>query len=365
MSYNRDEPSRNITYDALPLTSAVHPSDSLHIAPSPSPEPPSLSYHTPQLDSRELPDVPPSDSNFLGTALYDTSSQPRSLHPSEDPGSRPLLGQEDAFPSDTAPPQPRFLGAAFYDQNGAPRSRYSVASQGTAPSIAGDSEFNSSVYALNDARAYGSSYFDDQQSYRDDPRDGYSHPVPIRSSPTRSRYLEEKRTAYASPRTVSKRKVLLVIIPLATIVIIAAVAIPIYFLVIKPKSRTSSSQHQHPPTASQTTGPGRPSTLAVTGGDGSTVTMDDGTTFIYHNSFGGYWYFDENDPFNNGARPQSWSPALNETFSYGSDRIRGSVYSAVRQLKILMCHCSVNLGGWLNTEPVSFVLLHFPNPANS
>lgn len=30
----------------------------------------------------------------------------------------------------------------------------------------------------------------------------------------------------------------------------------------------------------------------------------------------------------------SWSPALNETFTYGVDRIRG-----------------VNLGGWLNTEP--------------
>jgi hypothetical protein len=32
--------------------------------------------------------------------------------------------------------------------------------------------------------------------------------------------------------------------------------------------------------------------------------------------------------------PASWSPALNETFTYGVDRIRG-----------------VNLGGWLNTEP--------------
>ena len=54
--------------------------------------------------------------------------------------------------------------------------------------------------------------------------------------------------------------------------------------------------------------------------------MEDGTTFTYKNPHGGYWYWDEKDPFNNGARPQSWSPALNETFRYGADLIRGSVY---------------------------------------
>uniref|UniRef100_A0A0W0EVF7 glucan 1,3-beta-glucosidase n=1 Tax=Moniliophthora roreri TaxID=221103 RepID=A0A0W0EVF7_MONRR len=37
---------------------------------------------------------------------------------------------------------------------------------------------------------------------------------------------------------------------------------------------------------------------------------------------------------NNGAKAQSWTPALNETFRYGVDRIRG-----------------VNFGGWLNIEP--------------
>jgi glucan 1,3-beta-glucosidase len=51
--------------------------------------------------------------------------------------------------------------------------------------------------------------------------------------------------------------------------------------------------------------------------------MEDGSTFVYRNSFGGYWYYDENDPFNDGARAQSWSPALNETFRYGIDPIRG------------------------------------------
>ena len=33
---------------------------------------------------------------------------------------------------------------------------------------------------------------------------------------------------------------------------------------------------------------GHPQTAAVTGGDGSTITKEDGTTFTYHNPFGGY-----------------------------------------------------------------------------
>jgi hypothetical protein len=53
--------------------------------------------------------------------------------------------------------------------------------------------------------------------------------------------------------------------------------------------------------------------------------MEDGTTFIYSNSFGGFWYDDKDDPFNNRAQSQSWSPPLNETFNPGGDRIRGYV----------------------------------------
>ena len=65
--------------------------------------------------------------------------------------------------------------------------------------------------------------------------------------------------------------------------------------------------------------------LAITGGQGSLVTTDDGSTFTYNNTFGGVWYYDPNDPFNNGARAQSWSPALNETFDWSNDPIWGCV----------------------------------------
>ncbi|KAJ7752662.1 hypothetical protein B0H16DRAFT_1317462, partial [Mycena metata] len=59
------------------------------------------------------------------------------------------------------------------------------------------------------------------------------------------------------------------------------------------------------------------------------VTTANGTTFVYRNPFGGYWIADPSNPFASGARPNSWTPALNETWTWGVDRVNG-----------------VNLGGW-------------------
>jgi aryl-phospho-beta-D-glucosidase BglC (GH1 family) len=70
------------------------------------------------------------------------------------------------------------------------------------------------------------------------------------------------------------------------------------------------------------------------GKDGSKVVTETGSTFTYNNKFGGYWVVDPANPFNSGAKAQSYTPALNETFKYGIDRVYG-----------------VNLGGWLNLEP--------------
>ncbi|KAJ7886829.1 glycoside hydrolase [Mycena olivaceomarginata] len=70
------------------------------------------------------------------------------------------------------------------------------------------------------------------------------------------------------------------------------------------------------------------------GGDGSTVTTDSGQTFTYTNSFGGYWLSDPENPFASGARANSWTPALNESWTWGVDRVFG-----------------VNLGGWFVLEP--------------
>ncbi|KAJ3512182.1 hypothetical protein NMY22_g15409 [Coprinellus aureogranulatus] len=113
----------------------------------------------------------------------------------------------------------------------------------------------------------------------------------------------------------------------------------IYFLVIRKQnapSQSSSSGSTTPPDNGDTGSNGSPGEPrgATTGGDGSTVTMANGTTFTYTNSFGGFWVHDPEDPFNDGAKPNSWTPALNETWRWGQDRVYG-----------------VNLGGLFVIEP--------------
>lgn len=72
----------------------------------------------------------------------------------------------------------------------------------------------------------------------------------------------------------------------------------------------------------------------VSGGFGSIITLEDGSTMTYENEFGGHWYWDPADPFNNNAQVNSWTKPLNQSWDWAKDVIQG-----------------VNLGGWLNTEP--------------
>ena len=289
------------SYDPLPLTPDDPPANSLYNAPS-SPDHHPSAFHTP---SSRLTDLGP-----------------------------------DMLPAGAA--APRFLGAALYED--APRNRDSFASSNnTLSSPVGGSEYNSSLYAFNvpDRVPLDS-------SYRDDPRDD----MPM-SPVGQSRLLEEKRAAYVPPRVKSRRRALILGVLAALVLLIVAVIIPIYFAIIKPKTSGSQRDSNGPSPTRSSQGPIPTKVAIVTGGDGSTVTMDDGTTFTYANKFGGYWYYDKNDPFNNGAQAQSWTPALNETFNYGIDKIRGYVDS---YYLVFDAHCfpSVNLGGWLNTEPVRF-----------
>ncbi|TFY74858.1 hypothetical protein EWM64_g9153 [Hericium alpestre] len=241
------------------------------------------------------------------------------------------------FDLDGPAARPRFMGSA-----GNPMTRDSFASYGTTPV----SENGSSVYALNpqSLSARGSPQPQDER-YRDDPRGtpGDDEEPGVSMSPLGGpRYLSEKRSTYAPPAAKSRRNILLLVAGAALIVIAVAVVVPIYFAVIKPHSNNADSKggaaqgsgaSSDSPTATDT--PQSTNNRAViTGGDGSTVTMDDGTTFKYQNSYGGIWYHDPADPFNNNAQAQSWSPPLNQTFRFGVDKIRG-----------------VNIGGWLTTEP--------------
>ncbi|PAV23601.1 glycoside hydrolase family 5 [Pyrrhoderma noxium] len=246
----------------------------------------------------------PLDHNLQPSGTTEYTPVPNDGH---SPPGTPLYDQPSIpmyeLPSGAAPP--RFQGAALREDGAGVRN--SIAS--SAYTSAAGGSVNSSVYALNPAGALGegarSSTF--LAGYRDDPNAEEEF-----SSPTGHDYLEGKRATYASPAVKSRKK---------------------WFLGGKSED-DSSDQSDSGNSDNSDSGGGSTVRTVVTGGDGSTITMDDGSTFTYSNSFGGYWYFDPKDPFNNGARAQSWSPALNETFKYGEDIIRG-----------------VNLGGWLTTEP--------------
>lgn len=76
--------------------------------------------------------------------------------------------------------------------------------------------------------------------------------------------------------------------------------------------------------------PARP----TTGGDGSLVYLEDGSTFVYENKFGGFWVYDADNPLNDSAQPNSWTPPLNQNWDFNTDKIYG-----------------VNLGGLFVMEP--------------
>jgi hypothetical protein len=72
-----------------------------------------------------------------------------------------------------------------------------------------------------------------------------------------------------------------------------AVIVPVYFTVIKPKNNTVNGGTNN--NGSNDNGNGdnnnnpthQPPTSKISGGNGSTVTTDDGTQFTYINQFGG------------------------------------------------------------------------------
>jgi glucan 1,3-beta-glucosidase len=238
--------------------------------------------------------------------------------------------------------RPRFLGRALNDEGPQPRSSY--ASSGY--SLPADNDNHSSVYGLNPTGqgSHRDTAYHSLQ-YRDDPHDADFHspsPSGLYKDNASSPYLSEKRDAYMPPRTRSRRRMWLIGGLVALVVAIVVIVVAIYFTVVKPHNSNDSvtggaskSGSKGPGTSSgaSPTSTANPTTkLAVSGGDGSTVTTEDGTTFTYSNSFGGYWYWDENDPFNNGAQAQSWSPPLNQTFQYGVDKIRGYAFISLRSV---------------------------------
>lgn len=156
--------------------------------------------------------------------------------------------------------------------------------------------------------------------------------------PNKEAYSDPTTTNTESAMTKRRRRHYrcLCIIFAAIVVLILVIAIPAG-VVSKKKNQGHQSQDNAASTGTQTkTASGSKPTTAVdiTGGDGSTIKAEDGTTFTYNNKFGGTWVSDRDAPFNNNAQANSWTPPLNQTWTFGKDRIRG-----------------VNLGGWFVLEP--------------
>lgn len=127
----------------------------------------------------------------------------------------------------------------------------------------------------------------------------------------------------------------------ALVAIILIVILPVYFVVIRKNNGSNLTTNNNGTTTGNgnnngTTGNGNPPTStsgATSGGDGSTIVSGN-TSFTYSNSFGGFWVYDPQGPFNDGARPNSWTPPLNTTWNWATDRVYG-----------------VNLGGLFVLEP--------------
>ncbi|CAG7854560.1 Probable glucan 1,3-beta-glucosidase D; AltName: Full=Exo-1,3-beta-glucanase D [Serendipita indica DSM 11827] len=178
---------------------------------------------------------------------------------------------------------------------------------------------------------------------------GSVDPTPMEASPSASdRQLYNEQPADAKeaptgdpkptpPARSSRWKLFAALGCLAVVILVLVIVLPVYFLVIK-KRNTSTGGHGGSGGGGAVNGddtlPVAQPDGATSGGDGSKVYTEDGSSFTYTNKFGGHWSYDPARPFANEARAQSYTPALNETWKWGQDTIKG-----------------VNLGGWLVTEP--------------
>ncbi|KAF7364585.1 Glycoside hydrolase family 5 protein [Mycena venus] len=187
----------------------------------------------------------------------------------------------------------------------------------------------------------------DADTYHDDP-DGTpkksTHVLPTSSSDAPP---PDRNLLYGAARSNKKRRVLRFGALVALVIVVLAVILPVYFVVIKKKSDDGAAPLTGSGTGNSSAGGNEKAPEGVlTGGDGSTVTTDSGETFTYRNSFGGYWFVDQENPFASGARANSWTPALNESWTWGTDRVNG-----------------VNLGGWFVLEPFITPALYQPYPS--
>ncbi|KAJ6528100.1 glycoside hydrolase superfamily [Mycena capillaripes] len=155
--------------------------------------------------------------------------------------------------------------------------------------------------------------------------------------------------AYGARSSVRRKRLIGLGVLAALIVVVLVVVLPIYFVIIKKHHDAPSAPASSGTATASSGGDGTGQTSPVgilTGGDGSTVVTASGESFTYKNPFGGYWISDPQNPFASGARANNWTPPLNESWTWGVDRVYG-----------------VNLGGWFVLEPFIAPALFQPYPS--
>lgn len=250
------------------------------------------------------------------TQSFNPESQPLRAPPS--PSGQGFYNLRDDGPL----PEPRPLG-----NYGEPEPRNSIVSYGTG------SPYRDSAYMPSTPGA-STTFLGGAAPAAYDPYSstaGFNDGNVPMSPMGRSRGMKEEM--YAAPAKKKSNFLFRCGIALLIVILLAlAVLIPVYFKIVKPKllsseSGTSGSGSSGSGGSGGSSGGGGGGSSGsqdpITGGDGSTVKLTEGGTMTYVNKFGGYWYEDPSNPFDNSARPQSWTKPLNETWDFSVDKIRG------------------------------------------
>lgn len=100
--------------------------------------------------------------------------------------------------------------------------------------------------------------------------------------------LDDPGTLSARKSTPLHRKPLIWALAVVALALVAtAVIVPVYFVVIKPKNNTVTGGSSNNGTDPNDNPVHQPPTSSNSGGDGSTIKLEDGSEFKYSNPFGG------------------------------------------------------------------------------
>lgn len=281
------------------------------------------------------PPSPNPNARSFDQSSFNPEAQPLRSHPSNQTlDGFPLNGNQGIPPGAAAP---RFYqleddgplrNPAPLGGFGDPEPRDSIVSYGTGSPYNRDSAFAPPTPGASTTFLGGGA----PGGYRDDPYSSttrFETNVPM-SPMGGSRDLDKEYPPLARKKNKGSALMRCGIAILAVLLIAIAVLIPVYFKIIKPNSLEGGSGSSGSGSGGGSSGGGGgggggggSSQDPITGGDGSTVQLTDGGTMTYVNKFGGYWVQDPSNPFDNSARPQSWTKPLNESWDYSTDKIRG------------------------------------------